>query len=55
MTGLLIFAVIMLILDLDRPGAGFIELSQQPMIDAAASIAAFLAINGEKFWKHQIQ
>ena len=54
-TGLLIFAVIMLILDLDRPGAGFIELSQQPMIDAAAGIAAFLAINGEKFWKHQIQ
>ena len=40
-TGLLIFAVIMLILDLDRPGAGFIEVSQQPMIDAAASIAAF--------------
>jgi hypothetical protein len=31
----------MLILDLDRPGAGFIEVSQQPMIDAAASIAAF--------------
>jgi hypothetical protein len=40
-TGLLIFAVIMLILDLDRPGAGFIEVSQQPMIDTAASIAAF--------------
>jgi hypothetical protein len=39
--GLLIFAVIMLILDLDRPGAGFIEVSQQPMIDTAASIAAF--------------
>lgn len=39
--GLLAFAVIMLILDLDRPGAGFIEVSQQPMIDAAASIAAF--------------
>jgi hypothetical protein len=31
----------MLILDLDRPDAGFIELSQQPMIDAEASIAAF--------------
>jgi len=39
--GLLAFAVIMLILDLDRPGAGFIEVSQQPMIDAAASLAAF--------------
>jgi hypothetical protein len=39
--GLLAFTVIMLILDLDRPGAGFIEVSQQPMIDAAASIAAF--------------
>jgi hypothetical protein len=39
--GLLAFAVITLILDLDRPGAGFIEVSQQPMIDAAASIAAF--------------
>jgi len=41
--GLLAFGVIMLILDLDRPGAGFIEVSQQPMIDAAASIAAFPA------------
>jgi hypothetical protein len=39
--GLLAFGVIMLILDLDRHGAGFIEVSQQPMIDAAASIAAF--------------
>jgi hypothetical protein len=39
--GFLITAVILLILDLDRPGAGFIEVSQQPMADAAASIAAF--------------
>jgi hypothetical protein len=39
--GLLISGVILLILDLDRPGAGFIEVSQQPMVDAAASIAAF--------------
>jgi hypothetical protein len=39
--GLLIFAVIMLIVDLDRLGAGFIEVSQQPLIDSAASIAAF--------------
>jgi hypothetical protein len=38
--GLLVSCVIILILDLDRPGAGFIEASQQPMIDAAASIAA---------------
>ncbi len=41
-TGLLISAVIALILDLDRPGAGFIDVSQQPMIDTAAGIAAFL-------------
>lgn len=39
--GLLVAAVIILILDLDRPGAGAIEVSQQPMIDAAATIAAF--------------
>jgi uncharacterized membrane protein YidH (DUF202 family) len=38
--GLLVSCVIILILDLDRPGSGFIEASQQPMIDAAASIAA---------------
>ena len=38
---LLLSAVLLLILDLDRPAAGFIEVSQQPMIDAAASIAAF--------------
>ena len=39
--GFLVSAVILLILDLDRPGTGFIEVSQQPMIDTAASIAAF--------------
>ena len=39
--GFLICAVILLILDLDRPGAGLIEVSQQPMIDTAANIAAF--------------
>jgi len=38
--GFLVSCVIILILDIDRPGAGFIEASQQPMIDAAASIAA---------------
>jgi hypothetical protein len=35
--GLLAGAVILLILDLDRPGAGFIEVSQQPMIEAGAA------------------
>jgi hypothetical protein len=39
--GLLVSAVIVLILDLDRPNAGFIQVSQQPMIDTAASIDAF--------------
>jgi len=38
---LLLSSVLILILDLDRPTAGFIEVSQQPMIDTAASIAAF--------------
>jgi hypothetical protein len=38
--GLLVTSVIIVILDLDRPGAGFIEASQQPMIDAAPSLAA---------------
>jgi hypothetical protein len=36
-----ISSLILLIQDLDRPGAGFIEVSQQPMIDIAASIAAY--------------
>jgi hypothetical protein len=39
--GLLAGGVILLTLDLDRPGAGFIEVSQQPMIDTASSIAGF--------------
>jgi len=39
--GLLISVVILLILDLDRPSSGFIQVSQQPMIDTAASIASF--------------
>lgn len=38
---LVLSTVILLILDLDRPTTGFIEVSQQPMIDTAASIAAF--------------
>jgi hypothetical protein len=37
----LICAVILLILDLDRPSAGFIRTSQQPMIDTAANIAKY--------------
>ena len=40
-TALLIAAVILLIQDLDRPTTGFIKTSQQPMIDTAASIAAY--------------
>jgi hypothetical protein len=41
-TSILICAVILLIQDLDRPRAGFIATSQQPMIDTAASIAGFV-------------
>ena len=37
----LIAAMILLIQDLDRPSAGFIGVSQQPMLDTAASISAF--------------
>ena len=40
-TMILICAVILLIQDLDRPRAGFITTSQQPMVDAAASIAGY--------------
>jgi hypothetical protein len=36
----LVSAVILIIQDLDRPLAGFIKVSQQPMIDTAASITA---------------
>lgn len=39
---LLVCGVILLILDLDRPSAGFIEVSQQPMIDVAQSIDGYL-------------
>ena len=38
----LVSAVILLIQDLDRPTAGSIRVSQQPMIDTAASIAAYI-------------
>jgi len=40
-TGCLVAGVIILILDLDRPSAGFIEVSQQPMIDTAESLTGF--------------
>ena len=40
--GLLVSAVIFLIVDLDRPSAGFITNSQQPMIDVAGSIGSFV-------------
>ena len=39
--GLLISVVIFLIVDLDRPSAGFITNNQQPIVDVAASIASF--------------
>ncbi len=39
--GILVAAVVLLIQDLDRPSSGFITVSQQPMIDTAASIAAY--------------
>jgi CDP-diglyceride synthetase len=39
--GVLVSTVILLIQDLDRPNTGFINVSQQPMIDVAASIAAY--------------
>ena len=39
--GVVVAAVILLIQDLDRPNTGFFKVSQQPMIDAAASIAAY--------------
>jgi hypothetical protein len=41
-TGLLVASVILLIEDLDRPNAGFVKTSQQPMIDTAAAIASYI-------------
>ena len=37
----LVAAVILLIQDLDRPGSGFVTVSQQPMVDTAASLAGY--------------
>lgn len=39
-TGMLVAAVIILILDLDRPTEGFIRVGQQPMHDAAVSLVS---------------
>ena len=39
--GILVSAMMLLIQDLDRPNAGFVTVSQQPMLNVAASIAAF--------------
>lgn len=39
---MLIAGVILMIQDLDRPGAGFIQASLLPLIDTAASIASFV-------------
>jgi hypothetical protein len=39
--GILTAGVILLIQDLDRPSVGFINVSQQPMIDVAASLASY--------------
>lgn len=40
-TGLLVATMVLLIQDLDRPGSGFITVSQQPLVNAAAAIDAF--------------
>lgn len=40
-TGILTAGVILLIQDLDKPSGGFINVSQQPMIDLAASLASY--------------
>jgi hypothetical protein len=39
--GVLVAAVILLIQDLDRPGKGFVTVSQQPMMDVAAGLAGY--------------
>ena len=39
---LTICVVMLLIQDLDRPGNGFIRVSQQPMINAASTISGFV-------------
>ena len=39
--GAIVASVILLVQDLDRPTAGFISVSQQPMIDTVASMAGY--------------
>jgi hypothetical protein len=39
--GILVAAMVLLIQDIDRPGAGFIKVSQQSMANTAAMLAAF--------------
>jgi len=41
LVGILVAAMVILIQDLDRPGAGFIRVGQESMFSVAASIAAF--------------
>jgi hypothetical protein len=41
LTGILVASMVILIQDIDRPGAGFIKVSQQPIANAAATLAAF--------------
>jgi hypothetical protein len=43
LTAVLVATVILLIEDIDRPGEGFIIVSQQPMIDTAQSIASYIS------------
>lgn len=44
----LVSAVILLIQDIERPSAGFVAISQQPMIDAAHAISDLLPASGGK-------
>lgn len=39
-TGLLVATIVLLIQDIDRPGSGFITVSQQPLVNAAATITS---------------
>ncbi len=43
---MLVSGVILLIVDLDRPGNGFIIVSQQPILDVAASMTSFTTEEG---------
>jgi hypothetical protein len=39
----MVAAVILLIQDIDRPSAGFVSVSQQPMVDTAAALESYSA------------